>query len=38
MSFVSEYLTPFFDAYTKALDGKYLSQQLQFKGSQEVGG
>jgi hypothetical protein len=38
MSFVSEYLTPFLDYYGRLLDGAYLSQQLGFKGSQEVGG
>jgi hypothetical protein len=38
MSFVSDYLTPFFDFYGRLLDGKYLGQQLAFKGSQEVGG
>lgn len=38
MSFVSEYLTPFLDYYGRLLDGKYLSQQLAFKGSQETGG
>jgi hypothetical protein len=38
MSFVSDYLTPFFDLYGRLLDGRYLSQQLAFKGSQEVGG
>lgn len=38
MSFVSEYLTPFLDFYHRLLDGAYLSSQLPFKGSQEVGG
>jgi hypothetical protein len=38
MSFVSEYLTPFLDYYGRLIDGAYLSQQLTFKGSQEVGG
>jgi hypothetical protein len=38
MSFVSEYLTPFLDFYHRLLDGDYLSSQLPFKGSQEVGG
>lgn len=38
MSFVSDYLTPFLDYYHRLLDGAYLSSQLPFKGSQEVGG
>ncbi len=38
MSFVSEYLTPFFKYYDSLLDGQYLSQQLAFKGGKEVGG
>ena len=38
MSFVSEYLTPFLDFYHRLIDGAYLSSQLPFKGSQEVGG
>ena len=38
MSIVSEYLTPFLKYYDNLLDGSYLSQQLAFKGSQEVGG
>jgi hypothetical protein len=38
MSFVSDYLTPFFDFYGRLLDGAYLSEQLRFKGSLEVGG
>lgn len=38
MSFVSEYLTPFLDYYHRLIDGAYLSSQLPFKGSQEVGG
>lgn len=38
MSIVSDYLTPFLDQYGRWLDGSYLSQQLQFKGSEEVGG
>ena len=32
MSFVSEYLSPFFDAYNRWLDGDYIATQLQFKG------
>lgn len=38
MSFVSDYLTPFLEYYGRLLDGPYLAQQLQFKGSQEIGG
>lgn len=38
MSFVSDYLTPFLEYYGRLLDGQYLAQQLQFKGSQEIGG
>lgn len=38
MSFISEYVTPFFQAYTRSLDGEYIATQLQFKGSKEVGG
>jgi|688.fasta_scaffold1040020_1 hypothetical protein len=38
MSFVSEYLTPFLDYYSRLLDGPYLSDQLKYKGGQEVGG
>jgi hypothetical protein len=38
MSFVSEYVTPFLEAYHRAIEGSYLSQQLGFKGSKEAGG
>jgi hypothetical protein len=38
MSFVSEYLTPFFKWYDRKLDGEYIATQLQFKGSDEAGG
>lgn len=38
MSFISDYVTPFFQAYTRSLDGDYIATQLQFKGSKEIGG
>ena len=37
MSFVSEYLTPFFQTYTRWLDGEYIATQMQFKGGEEAG-
>lgn len=38
MSFISDYVTPFFQLYTRSLDGEYIATQLQFKGSKEAGG
>lgn len=38
MSFISDYVTPFLDYYGRLLDGKYLSEQLDYKGSKELGG
>lgn len=38
MSIISDYVTPFFQAYTRSLDGQYMATQLQFKGSNESGG
>ena len=38
MSIISEYVTPFFKWYDRLLDGEYIATQLQFKGSEEVGG
>lgn len=32
MSFVSEYVSPFFQKYSDWLDGEYLSSKLRFKG------
>ena len=37
MSFVSEYVTPFFKWYDRKLDGEYISTQLQFKGGKDIG-
>jgi hypothetical protein len=37
MSFVSEYLTPFFKFYDRLIDGEYMATQTQFKGGKEAG-
>lgn len=38
MSFISEFVTPFFKWYDRQLDGEYVATQLQFKGAREAGG
>lgn len=37
MSFVSEYVTPFFKWYNKAIEGEYLAEQLKYKGGKDIG-
>jgi len=37
MSFVTEYVTPFFKLYDRLIDGEYMATQSQFKGGKEAG-
>lgn len=38
MSIISEYVTPFLGWYHRQIEGEYLATQLQYKGSEEIGG
>ena len=37
MSIISEYVAPFFKAYTRATEGNYVASELQYKGGKEAG-
>lgn len=37
MSFISDYLTPLFKAYDRAIEGEYVATELQYKGGKEAG-
>lgn len=37
MSFISEKVGPFFEAFSRAIEGEYVTNELQYKGGKEAG-
>ena len=37
MSFITEYMTPFFKWYHNLIEGDYLAEALKYKGGSDIG-